>query len=257
VAGAGGSIAIVLKSSMAAGAAALTLFALALSGCGGPSGGSGGDPADDVSYTIDDLKGLIEEGDGLETLDFEATEVTATAADDSESIRGFWEESGGSPAECFQVFATPYLLDGSESDAGGDDDTMELGVFTEPADDDFGLVIVNGRIFDSADAARGFLDSIAEFASECPDGYTLSEGGDVRWEVAGFEQGTFADAPAGVGTVTHEEVVLTDGAGLRTTFLQRGNAVISFYSETYEGGTYALDDVNPVIAAVAGRFAAV
>ncbi len=247
---------IVTKPSMTASAAAVTLFALALSGCGGPADGSGDDQTDDVSYTIDDLKGLIEQGDGLETLDFEATEVMATAADDSESISGFWEESGGSPAECYPVFATPYLLDGTESGAGGDDATMELGVFTEPGDDDFGLVIVNGRIFDSTDAARGLLDSIAEFASECPDGYTLSEGGDVRWEVAGFEQGTFADAPAGVETVTHEEVVVTDGAGLRTTFLQRGNAVISFYSETAEGGTYALDDVNPVIAAVAGRFAA-
>jgi hypothetical protein len=208
-------------------------------------------------HTIDDLKGLIEESDGLETLDFEASEVTSTAADDSESIRGFWEESGGGPAECYGVFAASHLLDGSESGGGGDDDTMELGVFTEPSDDDFGLVIVNGRIFDSTDAASSFLGSIAEFANDCPDGYTLTDGGEVRWAVSGFELGTFAGAPDDVETVTNEEIVVTDGAGLRTTFLQRGNAVISFYSETYEGGTYALDDVDPVITAVAERFAAI
>jgi hypothetical protein len=134
---------------------------------------------------------------------------------------------------------------------------MELAVFTEPGEDDFGLVIVNGRIFDDADAAAGFLGFVAEAASGCPDGYTLSDSGEVTWEVTGFDQGTFAGAPDGVDSLTSEEVVETEGAGLRATFLQRGNAVISFYAESYEDGTFVLDDVDTVIAAVAGRFAAI
>ena len=246
-----GTCLVTKNPSFAAGLATATLLALALAGCGGPEGGS----ADDVTLTIEDLRGLIEEGDGLSTLEFDASEVITNAADDSESISGFWEESGGEPAECFAAFSTSYLLDGSEDGAGGDDDTMELGVFTEPGDDDFGLVIVNGRIFDSADAAAGFLGHVAESTGDCADGYTLSDHGDVRWETAGFEGGTFAAAPDGIATATNEEVVITEGAGLRTTFLQRGNAVISFYSETYEGGTFTLDDVDPVITAVAGRLA--
>lgn len=235
------------------------VIALTLAACSGPSGGSGGSgggSGDDRGITIDDLRGLIQEGDGLSTLDFEASEVTATAADDAESISGYWEESGGDPAECYPAFATSYLLDGSESGAGGDDHTMELGVYTEPADDDFGLVIVNGRIFDNEDAATGFLDSVTEFAGACPDGYTLSADGEVIWDVGGLIEGTFADAPEGVQTVTSEEIVTAGDAALRTTFLQHGNAVIAFYAETYDGGTYVLDDVNPVISAVAVRFAA-
>ncbi len=231
------------------GVAVAAVFALALTGCGGPSG--------DRIFTIDDLRGLVAAGDGLSTLDFEPSEVTTTAADDSESISGFWEESAGAPAECYPVFATSYLIDGSESGTGGDDETMELAVFREPGEDDFGLVIVNGRIFDSEDAAAGFLDSVAEFTSECPDGYTLTDGDEVRWEVTGFDSGTFADAPDEIATLTNDEVVVTEGAGLRTTFLQRGNAVIVFYAETYAGGTFALDDVDPVITALAGRFAAI
>jgi hypothetical protein len=242
--------------SITAGLAAAAVVALALSGCGAPSGGSGGDPAGGGTYTIEDLRGLIEEGDGLESLDFEASEIAGTAADDSEAISGFWEESGGAPADCYPIFAATYLLEGSESGAGGDDDTMELGVFTEPADDDYGLVIVNGRIFDDADAAAGFLDFVGEAASGCPEGYTLTEDGNVRWEVTGFDQGTFAGAPDGVASLTSEEVVVTEGASLRATFLQRGNAVIAFYAETYDGGTFVLDDVDPVIGTVAGRLAA-
>ncbi len=230
-----------------------TLLALVLSGCGAPSGDH---PADDVTLTIDDLRGLIEAGDGLSTLDFEASEVTVTAADDAVSISGLWEESGGDPPECYAAFATSLLLDGSESGTGGDDDTMELGVFTEPSDDDFGLVIVNGRIFDSADAAAGFLSSVGEFATGCATGYTLSDGTGVVWEVTGFTMGTFAGAPDGVQTITSEEVLATGGAGLRTTFLQRANAVIAFHVEAYDGGTFELDDVDPVITAVADRFAA-
>jgi hypothetical protein len=241
--------------TLTAGIAATAVVALTLGGCGAPSGGSGGDPAGG-SYTIEDLRGLVEEGDGLESLTFDASEVTATAADDAEAISGFWEESGGAPAECYPIFAATYLLDGSESGAGGDDDTMEIGVFTEPAEDDFGLVIVNGRIFDDAAAAAGFLEFVTDAASGCPDGYTLTDDGTVRWEVTGFNQGTFAGAPDGVESLTSEEQVVTEGAGLRATFLQRGNAVISFYAETYEGGTFTLDDVDPVITAVAGRFAA-
>jgi hypothetical protein len=237
--------------------AGASLLALVLSACGAPAGGSsGGDPADDVTFTIDDLRGLIEKGDGLSTLTFEASEVTATAADDAGSISGYWAESGGDPQECYAAFATSYVLDGSESGAGGDDDTMELGVYTEPADDDFGLVIVNARIFDSTDAAAGFLDSVAEFASGCPDGYTLSDGTDVIWDVTAFTTGTFAGAPDGVATATSEELIATGDAALRTTFIQRGNAVIAFYAETYNGGTYVLADVDPVITAVAGRLAA-
>lgn len=232
-----------------AGLAAATLSALALSGCGAP--------ADDVALTINDLRGLIEADDGLENLAFEPSEVRTTAADDSESIGEFWEGSGGAPADCFPIFAASFLLDGSESGAGGDDDTMELGVFTERGADDFGLVIVNGRIFGDSDAAVEFLDHVAESARACPDGYTLSDGGDLRWEVTGFEQESFAGAPDGVETLTSEEVVVTEGAGLRTTFLQRENAVISFHAETNEGGTFTLDDVDPVITAVAGRFAAI
>jgi hypothetical protein len=247
---------LVTKLPTLTAAAVAAVIALALIGCGAPSGGSGDDPAGAGPYTIDDLRGLIQDGDGLETLAFDPSEVTATAADDSEAISGFWEESGGAPAECYPIFASTYLLDDSLSGAGGDDDTMELGVFTEPADDDFGLVIVNGRIFDDADAAAGFLEFVADAASGCPDGYTLTEDGTLRWEVTGFDQGTFAGAPGGVESLTSEEQVVTEGAGLRATFLQRGNAVISFYAETYEGGTFTLDDVDPVIAAVAGRFAA-
>jgi len=235
--------------TITAGLAAATLSALALSGCGAP--------ADDFALTINDLRGLIEAEDGLETLTFVPSEIRTIAADDSESIGGFWEESGGSPADCFPAFAASFLLDGSESGPGGDDDTMELGVYTERGEDDFGLVIVNGRIFGEPDAAVEFLDHVAESARACPDGYTLSEGGDVRWEVTGFEQGSFAAAPDGVETLTSEEVVVTEGAGLRTTFLQRGNAVIAFHAETAEGGTFTLDDVDPVITAVAGRFAAI
>ncbi len=237
--------------------AGISLLALALSGCGGPpeSPSSGGD-ADGLTFTIDDLRGLIEEGDGLSTLTFEPSEVTANAADDADSISGYWAEAGGQPQECYAAFATSYVLDGSESGAGGDDDTMELAVYREPADDDFGLVIVNGRIFDSAEAAAGFLDSVAEFVSGCPDGYTLMDGTDVRWEVSGYVTGTFAGVPDGVDTATSEEVVATGDAALRTVFIQRGNAVIAFFSETYDGGTYVLADVDPVITAVAGRLAA-
>lgn len=222
------------------------VIALALAACGGTP---------DTTLTIDDLRGLIAEGDGLTTLDFDPSEVTATAADDAESISGFWKESGGDPAECYPAFASSYLLDGSESGAGGDDDTMELGVFTEPSDDDYGRVIVNGRIFDSTDAAAGFLDSVADFTSGCPDGYTLSANGELIWEVSGFHNGTFVGAPDGIQTTTSEEVVASGDAALRTTYLQRGNAVIAFYAETYNGGTFVLSDVDQVVTAVAGRFA--
>jgi hypothetical protein len=223
-----------------------TLLALVLSGCG----------ADDVRLTIDDLRGLVQAGDGLPTLDFEASEITATAAADAESISGYWEESGGAPGECYPIFASSYVLDGSETGDGGDDDSMELGVFTEKGEDDFGLVIVNGRIFDSTDAASGFMSSLGDSVSDCPDGYTLSDGGEVNWEATGFETGTFAGAPDGIRTATVDEVVVTDGAALRTVYLQRGNAVIAFYAETYEGGTFVAGDVAPVITAVAGRFKA-
>ena len=66
----------------------------------------------------------------------------------------------------------------------------------------------------------------------------------------GSDQGFF------MWSLVHWKQVVTEGAGLRATFLQRGNAVISFYAETYERGTFTLDDVDPVITAVAGRFAA-
>jgi hypothetical protein len=245
-------------SRTTAGLAVAAAFAIALSGCGGPSGGSAGDPADDVTYTIDDLTGLIEEGDGLTTLDFDPSEITGTAADDSTTMTGYWEQSEGEPQECFPIFGTSYLLAGTEDAAGGDDPTMELAAYHETGDDALGLVIVNGRVFDDTAAAAEFLASIEEFASAC-GGYTLTDGaGEVQWAVNGFELGTFSGAPEGVATVTNQEQVEGDRSPeQRTTFLQRGNAVISFFAETYEGGTFSVDDVDEVVGAVADRFAAV
>ena len=243
--------------AISAGLAAAAALALALSGCGGP-GSSGGDPADAVTYTIDDLKGLIEEGDGLSTLDFDASEITGTAADDRENMTGYWEQSEGEPQECFSVFGTSYLLAGTEDGAGGDDPTMELAAYYEPGEGDLGLVIVNGRIFDDTASATAFLASIEEFANAC-DGYTLTDGaGEVVWSVSGFDLGTFSGAPDGVATITNQEQVEGERSPeQRTTFLQRGNAVISFFVETYEGGTFEVDDVDAVVGAVAERFAAV
>jgi hypothetical protein len=239
--------------------AAAAVFVLAVTGCGpsGGSGGPGGDPADDVTYTIEDLKGLIEEGDGLTTLEFDPSEITGTAADDSENMTGYWEQSEGEPQECFSVFGTSYLLAGTEEAAGGDDPTMELAAYYEPAEDDLGLVIVSGRIFDDTAAAGGFLASIEEFADAC-DGYTLTDGaGEPVWTVTGFDFGTFGGAPDGVATVTFQEQVSGENSPEhRTTFLQRGNAVIAFFAETYEGGTFSVDDVDEVVGAVAERFAA-
>ena len=69
--------------------------------------GRSGDPAatrrTTSSYTIDDLKGLIEEGDGLSTLDFEPSEVTATAADDRSRSAGTGRSPAATPAECYPV----------------------------------------------------------------------------------------------------------------------------------------------------------
>jgi hypothetical protein len=244
--------------TLTSGLAAAAALALALSGCGGPSAGSGGDPADDVTYTIDDLKGLIEEGDGLSTLDFDPSEITGTAADDAENMTGYWEQSEGDPEECFPVFGTSYLLAGTEEGAGGDDPTMELAAYYEPGEGDLGLVIVSGRIFDDTAAAAEFLASIEEFAGAC-DGYTLTDGaGEAVWTVTGFDLGTFDGAPDGVATVTNQEQVEGERSPeQRSTFLQRGNAVIAFFAETYEGGTFSVDDVDEVVGAVAERFAAI
>jgi hypothetical protein len=233
-----------------AGISAALGLALGLGGCVGPSG-----PA---VYSIDDLRGLIEEQDGLATLDFDPSEVTTTAAVDAETMAGYWEHSSGEPEECFPIYGTSYLLAGTEDDAGGDDPTMELATFREPGAGDRGLVIVNGRIFDDTAGAAAFLESVEEFAKAC-GGYTLKDdAGEVVWSVGGFGLGTFSGVPDGVASLTSQEQV--DAAASpeqKTTFLQRGNAVLAFYAETYDGGTFVIDDIDDVIVAVAERFAAV
>ncbi len=234
--------------------AGAALVAFLLSGCVGEAG----DPVD-ASYTIVDLQGLVEHGDGLTSLDFAPSEVITAAGEDSAAVADRWEHAGGHPAECLPIFGTSYLLDGTEGGAGGDDPTMELAVYREPAAGARGLVIVNGRIFDDEAAAAGFLASVAEFAGSCASGYSLKdEAGEVVWSVDGFRLGTFEGAPDGVATLSSQELIEADASPeQRTTFIQRGNAVLAFFAETYEGGTFSVGDVDEVIGAVAERFAAV
>ena len=231
-----------------------SVLAAVLTGCGGAPGA----PADETTLQIDDLKGLIDENDGLPTLTFRPSEITGTAADDFQRMTDYWEQSRGEPQECFPVFGTSQLVAGTEDGAGGDDPTMELAVYSEPGDGVVGLVIVSGRIFDDTAAAEGFLASIEESAAAC-EGYTFTDGsGEVVWTVTGFELGTFDDAPDGVATVTNQEQVDGDRSPeQRTTFLRRGNAVLAFFAETYDGGTFSVDDVDEVVTAVAERLAAI
>lgn len=232
--------------------------ALLLTACGAPGGGTGGNPGgsggseDGPVLTIEDLRGIVQGDDGLASLDFEASEVTATAAEDAESMSGFWDESAGEPAECYAAFASPFLVDdGAE---GGDDDTMEIGVFSEPGADDLGLVIVNGRIFDDTATAAAYLDSVRDAVDACSEGYTLSTGGDVLYESGGTELAELTGSPEGVSTLTATDAP-GGGDGLRTVYLQRGNAVVAVYAEAYEGGTFTIDDVDEVSLAVAERLA--
>lgn len=240
------------RTTAVVGAAALVVCLL--SGCVGQ-----GDPPAEVSYTIVDFQGLIEQGDGLTSLAFAPSEVITSAGEDSATVTGRWEHAGGDPAECLPIFGTAYLLNGTEGGAGGDDPTMELAVYREPAQGARGLVIVNGRIFDDEAAAAGFLASVTEFADSCGSGYTLKdEAGEVVWSVDGFRLGTFEGAPDGVATLSSQELIEADASPeQRTTFIQRGNAVLAFFAETYEGGSFSVADVDEVISAVAERFAAV
>lgn len=237
------------------------LSLLAIVGCtaaadsdpsGSPSSTSTAQPGDAITLTLDDLRGVVAAEDGLTTLDFELTEVQATASDDLESMLGVWDQSSGEPDECRDIFLAPFLVRDDEAEV--DDPTMELAAYFEPAPDNLGLVLVNGRIFDGSEEALAFLDDLPSAAETCADGYTLDLGDGRAFTATGFELGGLGAQPDGVG-VTAVDTLLGEGEsdGQRTVLLQRANAVVSVSGEWYPGGTFAGADLDAVAAAIADR----
>ena len=244
--GAGGKMAIVTKPSMAAGAAALTLFALALSGCGGPSGRIRGRPGG--RGLVHDRRPEGTDRGGRRTRDPGLRgerghrDRCGRLRVDQRLLGGVGRRRRPSASRCSRL---PICSTDRRAMPAATTTPWSSGSSPSPADDDFGLVIVNGRIFDSADAARGFLDSIAEFVSDCPDGYTLQRrrgrevgGRRIRDRAIRGRAGRHHDRDV-------RRVVPTDGAGLRTTFLQRGTRSSRSTRRPTRAAPTWLDDVDP------------
>lgn len=103
------------------------LVPLTLVGC------TGVESVHEPQLGLDDLAGLVREEDGLESLEFTASGIVTDAAEDLATMTEYWEHAAGDPATCLPAFLSSALVDEGESDASGDDATMELANSARPA----------------------------------------------------------------------------------------------------------------------------
>lgn len=164
------------------------------------------------------------------------------------SAQAFYD-GGGVPTNCEASFAATYLLVPGGDD---DDDFVRIGAFDYVYEVE-GEIGVTARVFDEADDAALFLETIADTVAECPFGYELSSL-DPPWRL---ERITTSDAdglrlPDGVTALYHEEVGTESLDVLhRNTFLVYANVAIAVSCEVRAGSPFDYDDCDTVAEQIA------
>jgi hypothetical protein len=252
-----------LRSRVAAVLSAIALAALlgacvpsapAVAPTGEPQGPQ---PPSDALITLQQLATVVTEADAPAQALFDVGSAS-TSGSDLLSEQQYWESVGGSPEECRDIVASPYLVSSADAvdAARTDDPTGTLATFSED-EDLFGLVQVYGRIFDDPATASGFLDAFMQTVAGCP-GYRLAgEDGVVTYQAVALHVDEATDVPLGTRVVLFsEDVAGSDILSVGTTFVQRKNALIAIYSELYPSSTITPADVSRITTSVTGRLAA-
>ena len=172
------------------------------------------------------------------------------------SILSFWEASDGKPADCLDSYFVSFLLQPNEVQSSPDDEFADIAGYY-PGDD--GGVNVAARSFESEDAARAFLDTVAPSASACTSagGYELYQGdGVVGWKVSSVTVTPVALDIDGVTALEQEETIVDDfAARYRVTLLQHDNAIVAVTAQLHSTSTFTFDQVDDLVGLVAGRLA--
>ena len=223
--------------------AAVTLAVLC--GCTG-SAGSG-------QLTVGQLQGLVFAADLNLNPSFDLTFTQQPIEAREGVVESFWTESDGSPEECYPSYAASFLA--GESSGDSDQFADIAGHYPE----DGGAINVFGRIFDSEDAASGYLDDLGAKAEACSDvgGYQLSDGEDgVGWSVTGVtvEPADGLELPDGVTAVYQEELLAAGFAKrYRVTLLQYSNVVVAVMAQQLDASVFDFDQVDELAESVAER----
>ena len=250
------------RIATAVGAVALALL---LSGCiapepapEAPTGEPQGPlPPSNSAITLQQLAGLVTEADAPPQALFDVGAASTSGAD-LLSEQDYWISVGGTPAECADIVASPYLVSSADAAdaARTDDPTGALASFTE-AEDLFGLVQVYGRAFDDEATASGFLDGFSATVAGCSGYRFIGPEGDVTYDATGLSVVESTTASVGTRVLTYSENVEgSDALGVGITFVQHENAVVAVYSELYPSSTMTAEDVAVLVGSVTARIGA-
>ena len=224
-----------------------------------PNNSSGDDDDDDEEtsevsdFKARDLEDLFDPDDAPSGFAFDLDYSTEDISDWADEVEGYWDDSNGSEADCFDSYAASFILGG-----GDDGEHVHIALNDSPSGSDFASV--DARVFDDADAAEDYFDVVSDAADDCSDadGYQLvNDDDEVTWEVSGVsvDDADDLDLPDGVNAIIQEEDVDADFAeAYRVIMLQRGNVIIAVTVEPF-GGDYDEGDGDELAELIAEQLA--
>ena len=199
--------------------------------------------------TLDAVRSILSIDDVPPTTLLNLAGTSSTAEADLASERDYWVSVGGSPDQCADVVAAPYLVSSNDVGTRLDDPSLLIGTVTEVDEERFGLVQLYGRQFDDPATAAGFLDEFTAFVDACP-AYQLN-----GYDAVDLSAKRLTGSDAVAGIEYREKVSDSDEHTTTVYFLQRDSVMVSIYAELFESSTITAADVDRIADDVTERMA--
>lgn len=204
-----------------------------------------------------DLQDLILDRDSPDGARFREDFFRSSFDEATDYATETWATNGGSPQECYDSYASSFLVSPDQDEAARP--FINIGEFVYDYEVE-GLLISSGRLFDDEDSALAFLDFVRSASAACELGYELSALEGSGWVVERVEaiDATNLDLPDGATIVHHlESPDSTYAIQYRDTLVQYLNAVVVITCEVHAESPFDFDDCDALAETVAERLAAV